>query len=113
MADAAAKAREYPKPPMMVRTVDNRDTAEKFLGLGSDATRIAEAEPFRIIMRGHRTKPQARVFQDRVTRSILPGIRKDCGYVMGEETVATGEMSKDALIVKAMTAFEGKVTRLT
>lgn len=35
-------------------------------------------------------KPEARAFQDWVTRVVLPAIRKDGGYIMGEEKVATG-----------------------
>ncbi len=38
-------------------------------------------------------KPEAREFQDWVTRKVLPAIRKDGMYVAGEEKVKTGEMS--------------------
>lgn len=36
-------------------------------------------------------RPEALDFQDWVTGTVLPAIRKDGGYVMGEEKVATGE----------------------
>lgn len=35
-------------------------------------------------------KPEAREFQDWVTREVLPAIRKDGMYVVGEEKVKTG-----------------------
>ncbi|GHE81414.1 hypothetical protein GCM10019059_44200 [Camelimonas fluminis] len=36
--------------------------------------------------------PEAREFQDWVTRVVLPTIRKDGAYIKDEEKVATGEM---------------------
>ena len=36
-------------------------------------------------------KPEARAFKHWVTSTVLPAIRKDGGYIMGEEKVATGE----------------------
>lgn len=47
------------------------------------------------------TTPAARAFQDWVTEVVLPAIRKDSIYVMGEEKVATGELSEDELVLKA------------
>ena len=51
---------------------------------------ISESGLYKLIMRSD--KPEARDFQRWVTRDVLPAIRKDGGYVMGEEKVATGEM---------------------
>ena len=45
-------------------------------------------------------KPEARAFQDWVTRDVLPAIRKDGAYVMGEEKVKTGEMDEDGRLDK-------------
>lgn len=44
---------------------------------------------------------------------VLPAIRKDGAYVMGEEKVATGELSEDELVMRAMTIMSKKVERLT
>jgi len=57
-------------------------------------------------------KPKARDFQNWVTRVVLPAIRKDGGYIAGEEKVATGEMSEDELVLKAMTMLKAKADRL-
>lgn len=57
-------------------------------------------------------KPQARAFQDWVAGVDLPAIRKDDAYIVGEEKVVSGEMSKDEFILKAMSILHGKVERL-
>ena len=54
----------------------------------------------RLLMRSD--KPEAKKFQDWVTKDVLPAIRKDGGYVVGEERMITGEMSEDELLLKAM-----------
>lgn len=51
---------------------------------------ISESGLYKLIMRSD--KPKAKPFQDWVTKVVLPAIRKDGGYVMGEEKVVTGEM---------------------
>jgi len=60
----------------------------KRIGLQQSASRahglaiISEAGLYRLIMRSD--KPEARAFQDWVTRDVLPAIRKDGAYLMGE-----------------------------
>lgn len=56
---------------------------------------ISEPGLYALIMRSR--KPEAQTFRKWVTSVVLPAIRKDGGYVMGEEKVATGEMSDDEL----------------
>lgn len=46
-------------------------------------TIISESGLYKLIMRSD--KPEARAFQDWVTRIVLPAIRKDGGYIVGEE----------------------------
>lgn len=46
-------------------------------------------------------KPQAKSFKKWVTSVVLPAIRKDGGYIKGEEKVATGEMSEDELLARS------------
>jgi len=71
---------------------------------------ISESGLYRLIMRSD--KPEARKFQDWVTREVLPAIRKDGGYILGEEKVKTGEMDEDEFILQAMTILQRKVERL-
>ena len=60
--------------------------------LTTRGTLISESGLYKLILRSD--KPQAKPFQDWVTRVVLPAIRKDGGYIMGEEKVARGEMSE-------------------
>lgn len=48
---------------------------------------ISESGLYKLIMRSD--KPEARKFQDWVTREVLPAIRKDGMYVAGEEKLKT------------------------
>lgn len=60
---------------------------------------ISESGLYKLIMRSD--KPEAKAFQDWVTRDVLPAIRKDGGYVKGEEKVASGELSEDRQVKMA------------
>jgi prophage antirepressor-like protein len=71
---------------------------------------ISESGLYKLVMRADGA--HAIPFQDWVTRVVLPAIRKDGGYVAGEEKVATGEMSEDELILRVMRMQEAKVARL-
>lgn len=78
---------------------------------GNGGVVVSESGLYKLVMRSD--KPEAKAFQDWVTKAVLPAIRKDGGYIMGEEKVATGEMSEDELILKAMGILQRKVERLT
>jgi len=71
---------------------------------------ISESGLYKLIMRSD--KPQAKPFQNWVTQVVLPAIRRDGGYIKDEEKVATGEMSEDEFILKAMTMLKMKSERL-
>lgn len=71
---------------------------------------LNESGLYKLIMRSD--KPEARRFQDWVTRDVLPAIRKDGAYIMGEEKVATGEMDEDAFVLKAIEILQRKIDRL-
>ena len=74
---------------------------------------ISESGLYKLIMRAHpNVNPVARKFQRWLTDEVLPAIRKDGMYAMGEEKVRSGEMSEDELVLKAMTILQNKVERL-
>ena len=106
------KALGYTIPSVMVQPLDQRDKAKKFLGSGAPAITISEPGMYQILMRTQRTNPIAVRFQDWVTRDVIPAIRKDGAYIMGEEKVATGELDEDAFIAKAMDIMHRKIERL-
>lgn len=51
---------------------------------------INESGLYSLILRSR--KPEAKAFKKWVTGTVLPAIRKDGGYIMGEEKVAKGEL---------------------
>lgn len=57
-------------------------------------TLISESGLYKLIMRSD--KPEAKEFQDWVTKTVLPANRKDGVDIMGGEKVATGKMSEDS-----------------
>lgn len=75
----------------------------------NQAKLISESGLYKLVMRSD--KPEARTFQDWVTKVVRPAIRKDGAYVMGEEKLATGEMSEDEFILRAMEMLKGKAER--
>ena len=67
------------------RTVLRKSTPTFFQGSsgGWQSTIISESGLYKLIMRSD--KPEAKGFQDWVTKVVLPAIRKDGGYVQGEQ----------------------------
>lgn len=65
------------------------DYREIFTGLRGvpSLSLISESGFYKLIMRSD--KPDARKFQDWVTREVLPSIRKDGGYILGQERMTT------------------------
>lgn len=51
---------------------------------------LSESGLYKLVMRSD--KLEARGFQDWVTKTVLPAIRKDGGYIAGEEFVATAAL---------------------
>lgn len=72
---------------------------------------VSESGLYKLTMRSD--KPGARRFQDWVTRDVLPAIRKDGAYILGEEKVATGELDEEAFVLKAIEIFQRKIDRLS
>ncbi|MBW6397044.1 antA/AntB antirepressor family protein [Roseomonas sp. HJA6] len=81
-----------------------------FKGLGGGGampTVINEAGMYRLVMRSD--KPAAERFQRWVAGEVLPSVRKNGGYIAGQEKVATGEMTREELMARAVLAAEGAI----
>lgn len=89
---------------------DEKKRAPKTPSLVHAPLIVSESGLYKLVMRSD--LPEAKAFQDWVTRVVLPAIRKDGAYVLGEEKVVTGEISEDELILRAMQAQQKKVERL-
>lgn len=73
---------------------------------------VSESGLYKIIMRAQRKNPAAREFQDWVTKEVIPRIRKDGGYIMGEEKVATGEITAEQAEANLWKVFAAKLRNL-
>lgn len=95
-----------------LRQDENRQIPPNLIGgKGMSKARIInESGLYKLIMRSD--KAEARVFQDWVTRDVLPAIRKDGMYIQGEEKVDTGELEVEDLIRQASERVMAKVHRL-
>lgn len=85
-------------------------TTLQIRGFARGATAVSESGLYALIMRS--SKPEAQRFRKWVTSVVLPAIRKDGAYVMGEEKAKTGEMAEDELIARALVAVQIKLKRL-
>lgn len=63
---------------------------------------VSESGLYQTLMSFQSSNPAVRQFQDWVTGTVLPAIRKDGGYIAGEEKVTTGEMSEDGITYHAV-----------
>nr|WP_299195119.1 BRO family protein [uncultured Litoreibacter sp.] len=104
---SALKPEEYQK--ITSSTVHSMDNSIPFPNSGMLA--VNESSLYALIFKSR--KASAEAFRYWVTSTVLPSIRKDGAYVMGEEKVSTGEMDEDELIAKAMAALQRKVERRT
>lgn len=67
--------------------------AELFVAKSARVLLVEQSLLLLFLLRAQRSNTTARAFQDWVTKEVLPRIRKDGGYVMGIEKVATGEVT--------------------
>lgn len=92
---------ERSNSPHPVRGVDGRFRIQAV---------VSESGLYKLILRSN--KPSAQRFQDWVTQEVLPALRKDGMYVVGEEKVRSGEMTEDELVLKALELLKAKTERL-
>ena len=73
---------------MAIKGIPEKHKSKRSFGLrGREPWAITEAGLYRLVMRSN--KPEASDFQDWVTDTVLPAIRKDGAYIKGEETAKT------------------------
>lgn len=67
------------------------------LGREQNATFINESNLYKVIFQSR--KPEAEQFTEWVTSEVLPSIRKNGGYIVGQETLSDDELIQKALLV--------------
>jgi prophage antirepressor-like protein len=94
-------------PSISLKCVDDSERAKFNLGLRGlgNANIISESGLYKLVLRSD--KPQAKPFQDWVTKTVLPAIRKDGGYIAGEEHID----DDDLLFAKALQVAQRKIER--
>lgn len=105
-SDAARRLDEDEKD-----TLDNIESIKSCIDArAQSAVIVNESGLYSLILTSR--KPEAKRFKKWVTRDVLPAIRKDGGYILGEEKVKTGELSEDELVLRALTVMKTKIARL-
>jgi len=96
---------------MAIRVLDDNEKMRSSNPIGGKSVVvISESGLYKLIMRSD--KPEAREFQNWVTKVVLPAIRKDGMYVKDEEKILTGELSDDELYMMTIERFKLKAERL-
>ena len=83
------------------------------LGGVQNATIISESGLYNVILRSD--KPEAKPFRKWVTAVVLPSIRKNGGYIAGQEELSPQELMAKALLVaqKTLTDRDTRIKELT
>lgn len=101
------------------KVADRLDADEKGMnqihtpGGMQDVTVINESGLYNVILRSD--KPEAKPFRKWVTSEVLPSIRKNGGYIVGQEQLTPSELMAKALLVanKTLAEREARISELT
>lgn len=91
------KALEMSNPTMVAQRLDDDERTKLDLGRAGDTNFITESGLYAVILRSD--KPNAKKFRKWVTSEVLPSIRKNGGYIAGQETLSDEELLSKALMV--------------
>lgn len=92
------KALGMSNPTMVAQRLDEDELTKLNLGSRAGETNfITESGLYAVILRSD--KPNAKKFRKWVTSEVLPSIRKNGGYIAGQETLSDEELLSKALMV--------------
>ena len=113
-----AKALGYSNPSKALNDHCKGDLTKRYpitdsLGRTQDAIFIPESDLYRLVF-GSKL-PTAEKFTDWVTETVLPSIRKNGGYIAGQEQLTPQELMAKALLVanKTLADREARICELT
>lgn len=83
------------------------------MGRQQETTVINESGLYNVILRSD--KPEAKPFRKWVTSEVLPSIRKNGGYIAGQEQLTSSELMAKALLVanKTLAERDARISELT
>lgn len=84
-------------PTVALENLDEDERTKFNLGRQGEANFINESGLYTLIIRSR--KPEAKKFRKWVTSEVLPSIRKNGGYIAGQETLSEDELIQKALMV--------------
>lgn len=96
------KALEIKNATDVAKRLDEDERTRLNLGRQGETNFITESGLYAVILRSD--KPNARKFRKWVTSEVLPSIRKNGGYIAGQET-----LSDDELLAKALLVAQNKI----
>ena len=91
------KALEMSNPTMVAQRLDDDERTKLDLGRQGETNFITESGLYAVILRSD--KPNAKKFRKWVTSEVLPSIRKNGGYIVGQENMTDDELMAKALLV--------------
>lgn len=104
-------------PARVAERLDGDEVSQTHLtdsmGRKQETTVINESGLYNVILRSD--KPEAKPFRKWVTSEVLPSIRKNGGYIAGQEQLTPDELMAKALLVanKTLADREARISELT
>lgn len=104
-------------PARVAERLDSDEVSQAHLidsmGRSQEMTIISESGLYNVILRSD--KPEAKPFRKWVTAVVLPSIRKNGGYIAGQEELSPQELMAKALLVaqKTLTDRDARIKDLT
>lgn len=104
-------------PARVAERLDSYEVSQAHLidsmGRSQEMTIISESGLYNVILRSD--KPEAKPFRKWVTAVVLPSIRKNGGYIAGQEELSPQELMAKALLVaqKTLTDRDARIKELT
>ena len=101
-------------PARVAERLDSDEVSQAHLidsmGRSQEMTIISESGLYNVILRSD--KPEAKPFRKWVTAVVLPSIRKNGGYIAGQEELSPQELMAKALLVaqKTLTDRDARIT---
>lgn len=104
-------------PARVAKRLDSDEVSQAHridsVGRSQEMTIISESGLYNVILRSD--KPEAKPFRKWVTAVVLPSIRKNGGYIAGQEELSPQELMAKALLVaqKTLTDRDARIKELT
>lgn len=98
VASDICRSLDLSNPTMAMQRIDDDEKAKFNLGLsGGETNRVNEYGLYSLVLASR--KREAKDFKRWITHEVLPSIRKNGGYIAGQETLSDEELLSKALMV--------------